>query len=321
MVGRSLAHTALLERLRSVAQTDVEVLIAGPSGVGKELYARYLHDVSPRRDAPFVPVNCGALSGELLENELFGHIGGAFTGATARRTGLVAAAEGGTLFLDEVDSLSLVNQVKLLRFVQNKEYRRLGEACVRRANVRFVSATNADLQAAVAAGSFRTDLYFRLRVFPAEVAALRERPDDIGALIETFVARYADEYDGEPVRFTQAAMEALLSYGWPGNIRELENCIRYLTCLQLPRAVAAADLPLLPEREPVNAVVPVSGVFRTRKREVVDDFERRYVESALEQAEGNIARAARASGKDRRAFFQLMRKHAIAPSGYRKRIG
>jgi len=319
MIGRSLAHTGLLERLASVASTDAEVLINGPSGVGKELYARYLHSASPRRSAPFVAVNCGALSGELLENELFGHIGGAFTGAISQRAGLVAAADGGTLFLDEIDSLSPVNQVKLLRFVQDKEYRRLGEAVVRRANVRFVSATNADLQGAVQAGRFRSDLFFRLRVFPVRVSALHERPEDIEVLVDEFVERYALDYDTDPISFTLSARHALDCYSWPGNIRELENCIRYLTCLRLTRPIETFDLPLLDEIQSGAEPSHLPGTFRTQKRAVVDRFEREFLEKALRRTEGNIARAAQTSGKARRAFFELLRKHSIDPTSFRRR--
>jgi transcriptional regulator with PAS, ATPase and Fis domain len=158
---------------------DAEVLISGPSGVGKELYARYVHERSPRGTAAFVPVNCGALPVDLLENELFGHVKGAFTGARPHSEGVVVMAEGGTLFLDEVDSLALISQVKLLRFLQEKEYRRLGETRIRRANVRIIAATNTDLVDAVRDGRFREDLFFRLQVVPIEVPALRERPSDI----------------------------------------------------------------------------------------------------------------------------------------------
>ena len=175
LIGESAEHRHILEKLSKIAATDAEVLISGPSGVGKELYAHYVHQCSPRKKAEFVPVNCGALPVDLLENELFGHVSGAFTGARPRSDGLVAAAEGGTLFLDEVDALALVCQVKLLRFLQEKEYRRLGETRIRRANVRIIAATNTDLLAAVHDGRFREDLFFRLRVVPIEVPALRER--------------------------------------------------------------------------------------------------------------------------------------------------
>ena len=181
LIGCSEVHERLLEMLAKVARTDAEVFISGPTGVGKELYARFIHENSGRRASPLVAVNCGSLAHELIDNELFGHVGGAFTGARPKSEGLVRAAEGGTLFLDEVDSLSTPSQVKLLRFLQEKEYRRLGETQVHRANVRILAAANVDLTQAIRRGRFREDLYFRLRVVPVEIPPLCERPDDIRA--------------------------------------------------------------------------------------------------------------------------------------------
>ena len=190
-------------------------------------------------------MNCGALPADLLENELFGHVGGAFTGARPSSEGLVAAAERGTLFLDEVDSLTPVGQVKLLRFLQEKEYRRLGETRIRRANVRIVAATNANLVTAVRDGRFREDLFFRLRVVPLEVPPLCDRISDIQLLVEEFAARFAESYGLPGISVSDEALQRLTSYKWPGNIRELENCVNYLTCLQLGRPIEPMDLPLL----------------------------------------------------------------------------
>jgi two-component system, NtrC family, response regulator GlrR len=232
LIGSSAVHRSLLERLAKFASTDAEILITGPTGVGKEQYAQYTHRQSHRAKAEFVPVNCGAIPDSLLENELFGHVGGAFTGARPQSEGLVAAAEGGTLFLDEVNTLSAPAQVKLLRFIQEKEYRRLGESRTRRANVRFIAATNADLLAAVKMGQFREDLFFRLRVIPIEVPALWKRPEDICPLIQQYTQHYAELYDLPVITLTELAWERMKTYLWPGNVRELENCIQYLTCLQ-----------------------------------------------------------------------------------------
>src|SRR5262249_48532940 len=312
LIGRSVQHCALLETLGKVAPTDAEVLIIGPSGVGKELYARYIHEQSGRCGGAFGPVNCRALASDLLENELFGHIGGAFTGARPQHQGLVTEAENGTLFLDEVDTLSPANQVKLLRFIQEKEYRRLGESRVRRANVRFVAATNASLQEAVRMGTFRCDLFFRLRVVPIEVAPLCERPEDIALLWDEYVPRYAEAYRAQPIRLSARAREALEGYSWPGNIRELENFVRYLTCLHLKREMEPHDLPLLPDAD--DAAEPVAltpRAFREAKRNIVGRFEREFLQAALRRSGGNIARAAQESGKPRRAFFELLRKHDI----------
>lgn len=305
--------------LRRVAATDAEVLFSGPSGVGKELYARYLHEQSHREPNAFVAVNCGALPIDLFENELFGHVTGAFTGARPRSEGLVTAAEGGTLFLDEVDTLAVPCQVKLLRFVQEKEFRRLGEVRVRKANVRIVAASNANLEAKVAEGSFRADLFFRLRVVPVRIPELHERSDDIPRLIDAFSQRYAAAYGVAALELTRAAWQKMCTYSWPGNVRELENCVRYLTCLNLGRAADLRDLPLLegealdgaPGRSLPSPQALVSQPFHAAKQTLITRFEQAYLRAALERSGGNIARAARVSGKHRRAFFELMRKHGI----------
>jgi transcriptional regulator with GAF, ATPase, and Fis domain len=344
LIGNSPQHFLLLEKLSKVAITDAEILITGPSGVGKELYARYAHQHSLRNKAAFVPVNCGALPPELFENELFGHVGGAFTGARPESLGLVAAAESGTLFLDEVDSLAPICQVKLLRFLQEKEYRRLGENRLRKANVRILAATNTDLVSAVRDGLFRQDLFFRLRVIPVEVPPLRERPCDIPMIANEYAARFAEQYRLPKIAFTRTAKEKLKAYSWPGNIRELVNCVNYLTCLQLGRMVEPGDLPLLDfqrtdhkmagsnsstknndgrsENEieeggdgkninPVVAAELKEQSYNKAKRNWVDHFERQYVEEALRRSGGNIAQAARASEMPRRVFFERMRKHGI----------
>ena len=315
MVGCSTVHQRLLEQLAKFAPTDAEILITGPTGVGKELYARFVHQNSKRFKSAFVPVNCGAIPDSLLENELFGHVGGAFTGAQSRSDGLVAAADGGTLFLDEVDALSLPGQVKLLRFVQEKEYRRLGESRTRTANVRFVAATNTNLVEAVKSGRFREDLFFRLRVIPVEVPPLWRRKEDIRPLITEYVARYAESYNLAPVTLSEAALDRMENYSWPGNVRELENCVQYLTCLQLDHEIQVEDLPLLTFGEEENGAAPEvdpgGPSFQATKRELVNMFEKEYLEDALRKSGGNIAEAARASGKARRAFFELMRKHGV----------
>ncbi len=317
LIGRSAPHRRLLQVLDKVAPTLAEILISGPSGVGKELYARYAHEKSGRARMAFVPVNCGAIPESLFENEMFGHAAGAFTGANHRQHGLVNEAERGTLFLDEVDALSPANQVKLLRFLQFKEYRRLGEGRLRRVDVRILAATNHDLIAAVAEGRFREDLFYRLRVVPVEVPPLRERPDDVAPLLAAYRLQFAEKYNLPKIEFARETMARLLDYEWPGNVRELVNCVQYLTCLQLERPVLPRDLPLLPQREAQPLPKMEQKPFREAKRELVDGFERYYLSNALARNGGNIARAARDSGKPRRAFFELMRKHQLAAADFR----
>lgn len=312
-IGISPAHRHTLELVEKIAPLEVEVLIVGPTGVGKELYARLLHAKSQRHNRRFVAMNCGALPPELFENELFGHTVGAYTGAQRSSEGLVAEAESGTLFLDEVNSLPLACQVKLLRFLQFREYRKLGEPRLRRANVRVVAASNRNLSEEVEQGRFREDLYFRLRVVPLEIPPLKDRPEDIPVLASAFVEIFADRYHVEAVKFEENALEAMRQHDWPGNVRELENCVQMLTCLQFGRKVQARDLPFQPF-EDQSAEIPerlYSLPFGEAKRELVTDFEKEYLKRALESSGGNVAKAARSSGKDRRAFFELMRKHSL----------
>jgi len=335
-IGRSRIHKSVIEKLNKVAATDAEVLITGPSGVGKEVFANFVHNQSQRRRFHFVPVNCGSLSGDLLENVLFGHVGGAFTGAKAQSEGLVSEAEGGTLFFDEVDALSMPCQIKLLRFLQDKQYRRLGENHLRHADVRIISATNVDLAAAVRKTCFRKDLFFRLRVVPVDIPALQGRIEDILDLVTAFTEKSARKYNLPVVEFSEAALARLKDYNWPGNVRELQNCIEYLTCLQLQRSVLPDDLPLLnqndistpemerncPAAEPHRngngaATVIHADLFQDAKSRLVARFEKQYIVDALRTTNGNISAAARLSGKNRRALFELIRKHDIDPDAYR----
>jgi two-component system, NtrC family, response regulator GlrR len=322
LVGCSRSHKEVLDKLTRVAPTNAEVLLIGPSGVGKELYANHVHLNSHRHANRFVPVNCGGLSGDLLENTLFGHVGGAFTGARALSEGLVSEAEGGTLFLDEVDSLSVPCQTKLLRFLQDQKYRRLGESRLRQADVRIIAATNTELEKAVSEGHFRKDLFFRLRVFPVEIPALCRRPEDIPELIAVFTSRSAAEYELAPAELSPAIVECMQRYEWPGNVRELENCIVYLTCLQLGRPIEPRDLPFLSQlrdttAEDVEQPASLDDGLQDSKNRMVAEFERQYIERALRTTNGNISAAARMSGKNRRALFELIRKHEIRPDQFR----
>jgi two-component system, NtrC family, response regulator GlrR len=316
-IGRSCAHRQIIEVLERVAPHNAEVLITGPTGVGKEVYARFLHNLSRRASRLFVAVNCGAIPAELFENELFGHATGAYTGASIAGDGMVAAADQGTLFLDEVDALPASCQVKLLRFLQFREYRRLGETKVRRVDVRVVAASNSQLPDQVKAGRFREDLYFRLRVVPIEVPPLHERRQDLDLLLEAFIKAFSGQYSLPPVTFESGALEALRSHRWPGNVRELENCVRYLTCLQLARPARESDLPFRTQsREPPAFREELfDKPFREAKRSLVTNFEKEYLQRALAASDGNLSEAARSSGKARRAFFELMRKHSLQRLG------
>jgi len=319
IIIRSESQRCLLDRLARVAQTNAEILITGPTGVGKELYAVFAHSHSRRREGPFVVVNCSNLPGDLLENEVFGHARGAYTGAHITGAGLAASAEGGTLFLDEIDTLPKVSQAKLLRFIQQREYRRLGETRVRRADVRIIAACNVDLPTLVKYGHFREDLYFRLRVAPIAIPPLVDRPDDIPALLEHFAATTAAEYQVRPITFSPATMQRLLAYEWPGNVRELENLVRYLTCLQNERPVEPSDIEAcgVPADQPGPAAALIGQPMKEAKEAVVGKFERLYLDEALNRSGGNVSEAARLSGKHRRAFFELMRKHKINGEDYR----
>jgi DNA-binding NtrC family response regulator len=310
-VGISGLHQQLLALIERVAGQNVELLISGETGVGKEQYARYAHEQSGRRDKPFVPVNCGSIPADLFENELFGHVRGAFTGAMPHATGLVAAAEGGTLFFDEVDSLAPANQVKLLRLLQEKEYRRLGEARAHEADVRILAATNRDLVRASRAGAFREDLLFRLRVVPIQVPPLRERPEDILPILDALIPYYATEYAVSPITLSSGARDLLVHYGWPGNVRELENLVRNLTCVHAGTCIELDQLSLIDDHASGPGNSTTNGALRRMKAVAVAEIERRFVEDALRACGGNISEAARSVGRPRRSFFELMRKHGI----------
>jgi transitional endoplasmic reticulum ATPase len=274
------------------------ILLHGPPGAGKTLLAKAL---ARQSEANFIAVKGPQLltmwvgESERAVREVF------------RKARQAAPC---IIFFDEIDSLAMPSQVKLLRFLQNREYRRLGETNVRKANVRIVAATNGDLDRQMKEGTFREDLYFRLRVVPIRIPPLWERPEDVAALLDHFIPLYAREYCAGCVQFSPCAANALRTYTWPGNVREVENCVRYLTCLGLDRDVEVADLPFrIPENEAAHAEPATS--LKEAKRELILRFEREYIERALKENAGNITRAAMASGKERRTFFELMRKHGI----------
>lgn len=308
MVGQSPAFRAVFDRIPAIAACDASVLITGETGTGKEICARAIHYLGQRRHRPFVPLNCGAIPADLVENELFGHAPGAYTGANSRHQGLVAAAECGTLFLDEVDSLPLLAQVKLLRFLQSKEYRSLGSSKTLTANVRLIAATNTDPAEAVKKGKLRQDLYYRLSVIPFQLPPLRERKADIPLLAAHFLQQCAHEFGRAAPEISDEVFRKLMSYDWPGNVRELENVIARMVALAPSSVLHAEDLDLPGEAETAGA---------QSLRAAKSQFERTYIEQKLRSCGGNISQAARAAGKNRRSFWELIRKHRIEVDKFR----
>ncbi|MBA3930753.1 MAG: sigma-54-dependent Fis family transcriptional regulator, partial [Xanthomonas sp.] len=252
--GNSPAVVRLRRMIEQVASFDTTVLVLGESGTGKEVVSRAIHDQSPRRDGPFVAINCGAIPPDLLESELFGHEKGAFTGALTARKGRFEMAEGGTLLLDEIGDMSLPMQVKLLRVLQERSFERVGGNQTIRCNVRVIAATHRNLEARIADGHFREDLFYRLNVFPIEMPALRERADDLPDLVMTIAAQLSRTGRGE-VRFASDTLQALRSYAWPGNVRELTNLVERLAVLHPGGLVRVADLPKRYQPEGVEATV------------------------------------------------------------------
>ena len=244
LIGESEAFRAVVKKIPRIACCDASVMISGETGTGKELCARAIHYLSPRARQAFIPVNCGAIPTELVENELFGHERGAFTTAVSTQPGLIAEADGGTLFLDEIDCLTLLAQIKLLRFLQEKEYRPLGSAKTQRADARVIAAANVDFDEAVRAGKLRQDLYYRLNVIPLRLPPLRERREDIPLLARHFLARYAAEFNQPALSLSVDAMELLLCYEWPGNVRELEHLVARAVALAEREVIEGDDLGL-----------------------------------------------------------------------------
>src|ERR1035441_9038552 len=306
-LGESRAFVEVLHMIPKLARCDASVFITGETGTGKEMCARAIHQLGPRADHPFVPVNCGAIPSELVENELFGHDAGAYTGASSSVRGLVHDAEGGTLFLDEIDSLSLQTQVKFLRFLQDQEYRPLGARKTCQADIRVIAASNVDLESIVRSGRFRADLFYRLNILPLKLPALRERREDIPLLARHFLAKFAREFTLPIKGFSRTALDKLLAYGWPGNIRELENIIKRALVLSEQPLISGDDICLIGPSCPAQETS-----FKALKKRAVAEFETSYVRQLLSANDGNISAAARAAKKNRRAFWQLMRKHGIA---------
>jgi DNA-binding NtrC family response regulator len=312
LVGQSPSFVAETRKIPLLARCDGRVLILGETGTGKELFARAIHYLSSRMNNPFVPVSCGAIPVDLFENEMFGHVKGAFTGATTSEIGLIAEADGGTLFLDEVDCLPPLAQTKLLRFLQEGQYKPLGSSKSQYADVRIIAASNSNLPQAVKEGRLRQDIYYRLNVANINLPALRERRDDIPLLAEHFLTKYSHKFDRNDRKLSDTAMQKLVFYDWPGNIRELENTIE--------RAVMLSESTYIDESEilvPESDLIRDGESFKESKARMIVQFERTYIQQLMVTHNGNVTQAARAAKKNRRAFSELIRKYNIDVRNFR----
>jgi DNA-binding NtrC family response regulator len=317
LIGSSPCFVKQVSALATIASCNAGVLLLGETGTGKEVFARAIHYMSNRASGPRVAVNCGAIPVELMESELFGCARGAFTSAYAARSGLVRDAEGGTLFLDEIESLPLNAQAKLLRFLQEKEYRPVGGTATRHADVRVIAASNRDLADLTRRGAFRQDLYFRLDVLSITLPPLRERREDIPALAMHFVDKCCRQLQRPSLGLCPQALKRLLAHDWPGNVRELHNVIEHAVLFSQESVIRACCLNL-PESTGLGGG---EESFRDAKARTVKAFERSYIERLLSASSGNVTQAAEAAKKNRRAFFELMRKHRIAPERFRNPVG
>jgi DNA-binding NtrC family response regulator len=315
-IGRSPSFTAMVERIRKFSLCDATVLIEGETGTGKENAARAIHYLGIRKSFPFIPVNCGALPDNLIENELFGHEEGAYTDARRSGAGLIAQAEGGSLFLDEVEALSNKGQIALLRFLQDQEYRPLGGRRSVKANIRVIAASNQSLAELVRTGAFRNDLLFRLNLLPLDVPPLRDRSGDIEVLAEHFLRGYRVKYNRARMQLHPDTLEWMQRYDWPGNVRELENYIHREFLLASGDEIingcsvgeAGSEYHNLQD---AGAEAYNDFSFNIAKSKVLDSFERSYLSRLMKASQGNVTMAAKLAGKERRALGKLLKKHGI----------
>lgn len=309
IVTRSPLMERLLEQAGMVAQSDVSVLINGQSGTGKEIIARAIHNASPRRDKPFVAINCGALPEQLLESELFGHARGAFTGAVSNREGLFQAAEGGTLFLDEIGDMPVALQVKLLRVLQERKVRPLGSNRDIDIDVRIISATHRDLPKAMARGEFREDLFYRLNVVNLKIPPLAERTEDIPLLANHLLRQSADRHKPFVRAFSTDAMKRLMAAKWPGNVRQLVNVIEQ--CVALTSSPVISDALVEQALEGENTALPTFVEARNQ-------FELNYLRKLLQITKGNVTHAARMAGRNRTEFYKLLSRHELDANDFKE---
>jgi two-component system NtrC family response regulator len=312
IIGKSKPMQDIYEMISKVAQSKASVLITGPSGTGKELIAKAIHYDSPRKDRPFISVNCGALTETLLESELFGHEKGAFTGALSMKKGRFELADGGTLFLDEVTDMPPPLQVKLLRVLQEMEFERVGGTKTIKVDVRVLSASNRNIKEVVAEGNFREDLFYRLNVINIEVPSLRERPEDIRLLVEHFIEKYRQDEGEERIELSPEAWKVLFIYSWPGNVRELENVIERAVVLKVDRVIGQEDLPaeLSKKREEVEVerFIPLDAPLQR----TLEQIEERLIRRALDQCDNVQSHAAEMLGITKSLIQHKMKKYNIA---------
>jgi len=310
IIGTSPPMLRVLELMAVAARTELPVLVLGESGTGKELVARGIHYTGVRAARPFLTVNCGAIPETLMEDELFGHTRGAYTGAHGDKKGVFEEAEGGSLFLDEIGELYPSCQVKMLRVLQEQEVRRLGETRTRKVNVRVIAATNKDLKKEMEGRRFREDLFHRISVLPIALPPLRERRDDIPLIVAHYVHQFNRELGRAVKAFTPRALERLKAHLWPGNVRELENRVKQAMVMSKGEMIDTESLALFSGPGMGEGEFPP---FRKAKAE----FEKTYVIQALRRAQGKVAAAARLAAKDRKDFYDLMKKHQVDPDDYR----
>lgn len=312
IVGSSKALLRVLDQAARVAQHDATVLIHGETGTGKELVARAIHHNSRRSNRPFVPINCGAIPADLVESELFGYARGAFTGALTNKTGRIESADGGTLFLDEIGELPLGAQVKLLRVLQEGEIPKLGQSAPVKVDVRIIAATHRDLSAMVEDGTFREDLYYRLAVVPLKIPPLRERREDIPGLIEALLQRIRERHNLPEIRLSPTVQQRLISYSWPGNVRQLENILERLLVLSSGDLITIEDLP----EELISPSAPSAVLWPTLPEEglSLDEIERELISRALDKFKGNQSQAAKYLDISRRTLIYRMEKHGLTSS-------
>ena len=301
-IGQSPEWRQVLRQAAQVAETDTTVFLQGESGTGKEVVARFIHRASPRKRGPFVAINCAALPEQLLESELFGYERGAFTGAQQAKAGQIELAATGVLFLDEVSELSTMAQAKLLRVLQEREFRRLGGTRPVKANVRVIAASNRDLQRAVAEGSFREDLFYRLQVFDIRMPPLRERRGDIPLLIDAFLREFNRSTGCSSTGLTPDALEMLSGYEWPGNVRELHNALERAAILCQGGLITGEHFSLR-----------FTSLVAPQRTSNLSDVERRTIEQVLHEADGNKSKAARRLGITRAQLYFRLRKHGLEP--------